>query len=282
MIGLTIVAFGTSMPELTVSIQAAMSGSGDIAAANVVGSNIFNIALIFGLAAVICPIRITAQLFRMDIPILIGVSLLGIVVLRDRRLSRPEGLLLVAGIVGYTLLSYYLAYKKPDAALIKETEEMLNQQKTPAAQRNLWLSVGSVLLGLGLLVIGSKALVSGAVRLAQVFGLSEAVIGLTIVSAGTSLPELATSVVAAFRKQPDIAVGNVVGSNIFNILAILGISSVLVPYSAPGIRIGGPADYAGGSSNFLANDVEPVYSVPTGRGNTINVLWFLHGYLWLK
>ena len=234
-IGLTIVAFGTSLPELTVSIQAALAGSGDIAAANVVGSNIFNIAMILGLAAVVCPIRITANLVRVDIPIMIAVSLLAIGLLADRHLSRREGGLLMAGIVGYLLLSYYLAYKKPDAALIQETEDIHSQQNTAVAQGNLWLSIGSIVLGLLLLVIGSKALVSGAVRLAQFFGLSEAVIGLTIVSAGTSLPELATSVVAAYRRQPDIALGNVIGSNIFNLLAILGVSSTLVPYAAPGI-----------------------------------------------
>jgi cation:H+ antiporter len=234
-IGLTIVAFGTSLPELTVSIQAALAGSGDIAAANVVGSNIFNIALILGLAAVVCPIRITANLIRVDIPIMIAVSLLGIGMLHDRHLSRSEGMVLSAGIVGYLLLSYYLAYKNTNQRLVIEAQEMLDGQKTGRIRTNLWLNIGLIAFGMVLLVGGSKALVSGAVRLAQVFGLSEAIIGLTIVSAGTSLPELATSVVAAFRKQPDIAVGNVIGSNIFNLLAILGISSVLVPYAAPGI-----------------------------------------------
>lgn len=234
-IGLTIVAFGTSMPEMTVSVQAALTGSGDIAAANVVGSNIFNVAFILGLAALICPIRISSQLIRVDTPIMIGVSVLCMLLFRDKRLSRPEGLLLFAGIVVYTWLAFYLARKKPSDIVEREAEEMLREQKTDWLSGRSWRSIAAVLGGLVLLVLGSKALIAGSIRLAQAFGLSEAVIGLTIVSAGTSLPELATSVVAALRRQPDIAVGNIVGSNIFNILAILGVSSTLVPYAAPGM-----------------------------------------------
>jgi cation:H+ antiporter len=234
-IGLTIVAFGTSAPELTVSIQAALAGSGDIAATNVVGSNIFNIALILGLTAVICPIRITAQVVKVDIPIMIGVSLAAIAALNDRAMSRIEGLLLFLGVVSYTLFSFYLACKKPSETLAHEIEEFLPKPAAPAEKINPWRNIAAILAGLLLLVAGSKALVAGAVRLAHLLGLSDAIIGLTIVSAGTSLPELATSVVAAVRRQPDIAVGNIVGSNIFNILAILGISSLLIPYSAPGL-----------------------------------------------
>ena len=234
-IGLTIVAFGTSAPELTVSIQAALTGSGDIAATNVVGSNIFNIALILGLTAVICPIRVTAQIVRVDIPIMIGVSLVAMGALNDRAMSRIEGLLLLLGIVGYTLFSFYLARKNPSGTLAHEIEEFLPKPAAPSPKITLWRNIGTILAGLLLLVLGSKALVAGAVRLAHLLGLSDAIIGLTIVSAGTSLPELATSVVAAIRRQPDIAVGNIVGSNIFNCLAILGISSLLIPYVAPGL-----------------------------------------------
>jgi cation:H+ antiporter len=234
-IGLTVVAFGTSMPEMTVSIQAALSGSGDIAAANVIGSNIFNIAFILGLAALICPIRITAQLIRIDIPIMIGVSLACVGVLFNRHLSRMEGFLLFAGITAYTWFSFYLAKKKPSETVVKEAEEMLREQKADWLSASLWRASGAVLAGLILLVSGSKALIIGSIQLARAFGVSEAVIGLTIVSVGTSLPELATSVIAAFRREPDIAVGNVVGSNIFNVLGILGCSSLLNPYSASGV-----------------------------------------------
>lgn len=234
-IGLTIVAFGTSMPEMTVSVQAALSGSGDIAATNVVGSNIFNVALILGLAALICPIRITAQLVKVDIPIMIGVSLVCIAVLANRQISRTEGLLLLAGIALYTWFSFYLAKTRRSQAVEEEAEKMLREQKTGWLETSFWRGAGAAAAGLVLLVLGSKSLIAGSIRLAQMFGVSEALIGLTIVSAGTSLPELATSVVAALRKEPDIAVGNVVGSNIFNILAILGCSSLIKPYAAPGI-----------------------------------------------
>ncbi len=235
-IGLTIVAFGTSAPELTVSVLAALAGQGDIAAANVVGSNIFNIAMILGLAAVICPIRITTQIVKVDMPIMIAVLVACIVVLYDRQISRIEGLLLFLGVVAYTVFSYCLAYRKPADVLAGEMEEFLKPADAQSAQGGSWFkSIGLVVLGLVLLVGGSKCLVEGAVRLARIWGLSEAIIGLTIVSAGTSLPELATSVVAAMRKQPDIAVGNIVGSNIFNVLCILGLSSLVVPYTATGL-----------------------------------------------
>lgn len=234
-IGLTIVAFGTSMPELVVSVQAAWDNSGDIAAANVIGSNIFNIAFILGLAAAICPIRITAQLIKVDIPIMIGVSLFSILLLADRHLSRLEGALLFAGIIAYTAFAFYLARQKPPQAVLQEVEQMFSGQKVNPLAASGAAAVGAVIGGLILLVAGSKLLVTGSIRLAHLLGFSEAIIGLTIVSAGTSLPELATSVVAAVRRQPDISVGNIVGSNIFNILAILGLSSMLMPYSAPGI-----------------------------------------------
>lgn len=233
-IGLTIVAFGTSAPELTVSTLAALGGQGDIAMTNVVGSNIFNVAVILGLAALICPIRITAQVVKVDMPLMILVSLVCWVVSADRYLSRIEGILLFLGIVAYTVFSYRLAYRKSADPLPAEMDS--SQKTAPSAAAGSWISSSvKAAVGLGLLVAGSKAFVEGAVQLAQRLEIPEAVIGLTIISAGTSLPELATSVVAAMRKQPDIAVGNIVGSNIFNILAILGISSMVSPYSAKGL-----------------------------------------------
>lgn len=233
-IGLTVVAFGTSAPELTVSIQAALAGTGDIAAANVVGSNIFNLAVILGLSALIFPIRITAQVVRVDMPVMIVVSVAGAIVLSDKALSRVEGLFLCLGIIGYMALSFYLARQKTSESFARQIEDRL--EKSPSSPtRPVWRSAVMVIFGLILLVLGSKALVEGAVRLARLWGLSEAIIGLTIVSVGTSMPELATSVVAAMRRQADIAVGNIVGSNIFNILLILGASSVIRPYTAVGL-----------------------------------------------
>lgn len=230
-IGLTIVAFGTSAPEMTVSILAAFSGKGDIAAANVVGSNIFNIAVILGIAALICPIHISRQLVRWEAPVMIGVTLLGIWMLADCALSRIEGAVLTIGIIAYTVWAFRRSRSTPPVGVADELEN----PPSGRPQMKLSLSVMWIVAGLILLVLGSQALVSGAIRLARSAGLSETIIGLTIVSAGTSLPELATSVVAAFRRQPDIAVGNIVGSNIFNILAILGVSSLLVPYSTMGL-----------------------------------------------
>jgi cation:H+ antiporter len=229
-IGLTIVAYGTSAPEMTVSVLAAFYGKGDIAATNIVGSNIFNIAFILGVASMICPIRISRQFIRWDVPVMIGVSLLCWLMLANRALSRTEGIILFLGIILYTVWAYR-SCSKPAASDINSTEISVSE----SAHMKLSLSIICIIGGLILLVLGSKALVTGAIRLARGAGVSEAVIGLTIVSAGTSLPELATSVVAAIRRQPDIAVGNIVGSNIFNILAILGVSSLLVPYSAPGL-----------------------------------------------
>jgi len=230
-IGLTVVAFGTSAPELTVSTHAALKGLGDIAVTNVVGSNIFNIAFILGLAAAIRPIRVTRQLIRWDVPVMIAVSVLCLVLLLDRHLSRPEGLLLVAGITAYTIWTFRQAKREPDLLGLGEVP------KQSGASSGLWVPAGLVVLGLVLLVLGSKLLIAGALQLARSYGISEAVIGLTIVSAGTSLPELATSVVAAVRKQADISIGNIVGSNIFNLLGILGISSLVRPYSSPELTV---------------------------------------------
>lgn len=229
-IGLTVVAYGTSAPEMAVSVQSALAGSGDIAAANVIGSNTFNIAFILGLTALLAPIRITAKLIRFDIPVMIGVSVLAMLLLRDGALSRAEGLLLVGGVVFYTLWTFVQARKEP-----AEPAPQSGEAAGAAKRVSMVRSVVFIVVGLALLVAGSRAMVTGAVNLARVFGISEAVIGLTIVSAGTSLPELSTSLLAALRRQSDISVGNVVGSNIFNILGILGASSVVSPIAAPGL-----------------------------------------------
>jgi len=230
-IGLTIVAYGTSAPEMTVSTMAAFAGQGDNAVTNVVGSNIFNIAFILGITSLICPIRISRQFVRLDVPIMIFVSLLCCLMLLDKFLTRLDGSILLQGIIFYTIWIYRIG--------LKSATGTINSLEYPAADKKaagrLPILIVCIFAGLILLVLGSKALVAGATSIARSVGLSEAVIGLTIISAGTSLPELATSIVAAFRRQPDIAVGNVIGSNIFNILAILGTSSLLVPYSANGL-----------------------------------------------
>ncbi len=227
MVGLTIVAFGTSSPELVVSVKAALSKQGDISVGNVVGSNSFNIGVILGLSALMCPIPVNLQVIKIDAPIALGVAILLPFFLLNQTLDRVEGLVLFAGIITYTWMSVYLGRKADSKGQ--------SNVSIPSVSLHWLIDVAFIVAGLGVLVLGSRLLVDHAVILAKALGVSEAVIGLTIVAAGTSMPELATSVVAAFRKQPDIAIGNIVGSNIFNILAILGLASLISPLHAPGI-----------------------------------------------
>lgn len=229
-VGLTVVAYGTSSPELVVSLGAALAGKPDLAVGNVVGSNIFNIAAILGLCAVITPIRADAQIIRREIPIMIGLSLLLVGLLWDRAVARWEGLLLVAGAVSYTVYTLRAARRLPDPQLIAEV-----QAELPPARGGLGRQILLIVAGIALLVAGGQAFVTGAVQMARLAGVSDAVIGLTIISAGTSLPELATSLVAAFQRQAAISVGNLIGSNIFNILGILGLTALVHPLHAGGI-----------------------------------------------
>jgi cation:H+ antiporter len=230
-VGLTVVAYGTSTPELLVSAEAALASRGDLAVGNVVGSNIFNIAVILGLAAAICPMKVQFQLIRQDAPILLLVTGLFWWFVREGVLSRAEAACLCVGLVIYTVGSLYLARWEVTATVDAEFQAAL-----PPLSRHWLVDLGFIGAGLGLLVLGSRLLVDNAATLARVWGVSEAVIGLTIVAAGTSMPELATTVVAALKKQPDIAVGNVVGSNLFNLLGVAGLSGVLAPLSAPGLQ----------------------------------------------
>ena len=227
MVGLTIVAFGTSSPELVVSIKAALSQQGDISVGNVVGSNSFNIGVILGLTALVCPIPVHLQVIKIDAPIALGVSLLLPFFLLNQSIGRAEGLILFTGIITYTWMSILLGRRAG-------TQDQ-SDVSTPSLSRHWGIDVAFIVAGLGVLVLGSRLLVDHSVVLAKALGVSKAVIGLTIVAAGTSMPELATSVVAAVRKQPDIAIGNIVGSNIFNILSILGLASIVSPLYAPGI-----------------------------------------------
>jgi len=229
-IGLTVVALGTSMPELLVSLSAGWEGKGDIAVGNVVGSNIFNLAAILGLAAVIRPLQVTSQLIRRDVPVMI-LSALGLVALLlfDGSLGRLDGVILFGAFLLYMAYTVIDALRHPFMRLESDQETISCSRKKTG--RDLLL----IVVGLVLLAGGAQALVAGAVALAKLFGVSEAVIGLTIIAAGTGLPELATSVMAAVRHEADISVGNIVGSNIFNILCILGACSIITPLQAAGI-----------------------------------------------
>lgn len=231
-IGLTVVAYGTSMPELVVSSKAALDGYGGIAIGNIVGSNIFNITLILGLSALIRPLRVNLQVIRLDMPVMILASLLFFALFQDITLTRPEGMIFTLGTVLYTVGLFYLSRKETEKAAIQEPHASI-----PEKRKHIVFDLGLIAGGLVLLVVGAKLLVDGAVKLAELWGVSKAVIGLTIVAAGTSLPELATSVIAAIHKETDIAIGNVVGSNIFNILGILGVSSLIAPLNGTGISM---------------------------------------------
>lgn len=228
-IGLTIVAFGTSAPELTVSLQASLAGTTDIAIGNVIGSNIANIALVLALTALIRATRVQARILRVDAPLMVVVSLVLVLMLTDDALSRVEGLLLVAGLFGWMVFTAIEA-RRESQEVKEEFSQGIRRSLTGAL-----VCLFFVLGGLGALVAGGKLLVEGAVEIAAAAGVSQAVIGLTIVAVGTSLPELATSLVAGLRGQGDIAVGNVVGSNLFNILGILGMTTMVAPMGRTGI-----------------------------------------------
>ncbi|MGJ8695873.1 MAG: calcium/sodium antiporter [Verrucomicrobiaceae bacterium] len=225
--GLTVVAFGTSAPELGVSVSSALSGSSGIALGNVVGSNIFNIAVILGLAAMIKPVAIELPLIKRDIPVMVGCAGVACVFLMLGGISAAGGILLLLGLVVYLWFTIRDAKREGE-----DGGEEIGAQQVFAKP---WgFDVVVLLVGLGMLVAGSQFFVTGAVQLAKTLGVSDAVVGLTIVAAGTSLPELATSVVAAVRGQSPIAIGNVVGSNIFNILCILGVTATVAPIDAAG------------------------------------------------
>ncbi len=222
-VGLTVVAFGTSSPEMAVSVSAVRTGASDIAIGNVVGSNIFNILLILGVCALVVPLVISWRLVRLEVPLMIGISVLLWVFVLDGEIERWEAAILFAGVVGYTVWAIRASRRESAAA-----QEMSAPGAEPPATASPWyVSIAYVGGGLVLLVVGSNWMVDSAVEIAEDFGLSELVIGLTIVAAGTSLPELATSVLATIKGERDIAVGNVVGSNIFNILGVLGLSGLV-------------------------------------------------------
>jgi len=225
-IGLTVVAFGTSSPELAVSIKSALSGQPNIALGNVVGSNIFNVLFILGLSALIVPLVVSQQLVRLDVPLMIALSVIVLILSLDENLSRTDGIMLVAGLVIYVWFLIYQSRRETIAVQEEYAKEFGTEKR---ARGNTINNIGLVLGGLALLVLGSRWLVDSAVSFAQYLGVSELVIGLTIIAAGTSLPEVVTSVIAAIRGERDIAVGNVVGSNIFNIMGVLGFASIVAP-----------------------------------------------------
>lgn len=230
-IGLTVVAFGTSSPELAISVNGALSGQANIALGNIIGSNIFNVLCILGLSALIIPLHVSKQLIRFDVPLMIGLSVILLLVSLDQTINRFDGMLLVIGLLIYIVVLASFSFRKRS----KESGSNQNspEDQTAREEPNWFINILLVAGGLALLVLGSRWFVNGAVSIASYLGVSELIIGLTIVAAGTSLPEVVTSIIAAFRGERDIAVGNVVGSNIFNILSVLGISAVVAPSGIP-------------------------------------------------
>ena len=225
-VGLTIVAFGTSAPEVAVSVGAVLDGKTDIAVGNVVGSNIFNVLFILGLSALVTPLAVHGQVVRQEVPIMLGVSLLLVVLALDGRIGALEGGLLFGLLLAYVGFLVVQSRRQTQADAAEFAAE-LQPAAAGAWDARLPAQLALIAVGLAALVAGSNALVSAAVAFAQALGVSDVVIGLTIVAAGTSMPEVATSVAAALKGERDIAVGNVVGSNVFNILGCLGLSALV-------------------------------------------------------
>jgi len=223
-IGLTVVAFGTSSPELAVSVQAGLTGQADIAVGNIVGSNIFNVLFILGLSALVVPLVVSEQLVRLDVPVMVAVSVLFLFMASSGAITQAEALVLVLVLLGYLAMQVVLSRRAPSAAPPDAPPDAGG-----TAAGSVLLTILLMVAGLALLMLGSRWLVQSAVAIATLFGVPQLVIGLTVVAAGTSMPEVATSVVAGLRGQRDIAVGNVIGSNIFNILAVVGFAGLVTP-----------------------------------------------------
>lgn len=232
-VGLTVVAFGTSAPELAISIKSGLAGESDLLLGNVIGSNVFNVLLVLGISAAITPLVVSQKLVRIDVPLMIGASLLLYVLALDGTISLPDGVLL------FTLLLLYIGYLLYESKRenIEVKQEYAEEYGSAPEKHWLWY-VAFIIVGLGLLVVGARWLVDSAVTFAEYLGMSSLVIGLTIVAAGTSLPEAATSVMASIKGERDIAVGNLVGSNLFNIMSVLGLTAMVTPEQiavSPGI-----------------------------------------------
>jgi len=232
-IGLTIVAAGTSAPELFVSLVSALKGTPDMAVGNVVGSNTMNAMLIVGCAAMVAPMVISRSTVKKDIPFAVGASVLLMLLSLNNYLGRWDGIILLLGFASFMVYTLMQAKKGEAAPVADDSQQAANS--TPSKGGNPWLSALWVVAGLAMLVIGSNLFVDSASSVAYSLGISEGVVGLTVVAGGTSLPELATSVVAARKGQSAIAIGNVIGSNVFNILMILGLTATISPLAIEGI-----------------------------------------------
>lgn len=233
-VGLTVVGFGTSTPELGASLTATLHNYNDVSVGNVIGSNIFNVALILGLTACICPITVTLQAVRVDLLVMIAASITPLIsIITGGVIPRTLGIALLIGLFVYLTRAYRTgrnASPTDSSNIESDVVELLALQNESTRVRDQWwFHTGTAIISLGLLIGGSRAFVEGAIEIARTLGLSELAIGLTVVSLGTSLPELFTCVVAALKQKPDIAIGNIIGSNIFNVMGILGVCATVKP-----------------------------------------------------
>ncbi len=228
-IGMTIVAYGTTAPELVVSVEAALKGAPGISVGNVVGSNIANILLILGAAALVHPIHCTPRLIYRDSSVMLGAAFVFVGLALTGSISRTQGIAMIAAIVCYSLYTYWAERRRGHNTDIHEKEA----EEFSEGPQSVWLALLAVIGGIVSVVVGAHILISGAVTAARFFGVGEEVIGLTLVAVGTSLPEMATAVVAAWRRHTDIAIGNVIGANIYNVLAIMGVVSIITPLEIP-------------------------------------------------
>lgn len=277
-IGLTIVSMGTSLPELTVSLAAALKGSSDLSLGNVVGSNIFNIGVVLAAAALVFPMRVHSSAVRLEWPFMFLASFQLLLLARDGRLDRLEGGFFVVGLVLFTAYAVFIgrtAVAGEEAADL--AEEVARFDVPPAGavrpRASFALAMGLIVGGIALLMLGGEALVRGAVSLARSLGWSERVIGLTIVAAGTSAPELATSIVAARKGQSEIALGNVIGSNIFNVLGILGVTAVVRPLDVSASVLGTDLWWMLGLSALLFPMMRTRYVVGRAEGGVLLALY---------
>lgn len=230
-VGLTVVAGGTSSPELFVVVGSALAGRDGISLGNVFGANSLNIGLILGLTALVSPLQAQLQLIRFDVPIMIIASLVVAAFVADGNLGRPEGAILMGALIGYLALTGYMARRERN---VHVREEFAAEVPRPLA--SLAAELGLIAVGLAALALGAQSLIFGAVRVAGALGMTDSMIGITVVAAGTTLPELITCMVAALKREGDIAIGNVIGSNIFNLLGVLGLASLIAPIDATGVR----------------------------------------------
>ncbi|MCH1500211.1 MAG: calcium/sodium antiporter [Akkermansiaceae bacterium] len=235
-VGLTVVAFGTSAPELVVSVKANLDGSGGMAIGNVVGSNICNIALVLGVGAVIFPLGIQRQVVRREMPVLLGSTLVFLLMIKDGMIGRLEGGALFVGVLVYVIASLVQARKEDPNVSEDLDPEVIKAAKAGGLGR-VSLNMFLIVIGALLLVLGADRMVVGGESIARFYGVPDAIIGLTLFAFGTSLPELATSVVAAMKKEGDIIVGNAVGSCIFNLLAVVGLAGVVSPLKGEGVTV---------------------------------------------